>query len=105
MKEKSKVELAVGVFVVAGIAALLMLSLKVSNLSEFGLVCAINNHAHVLFGMKARHFAPLVVAPPLLNDKADVSVVLLLDCFLALVVTTSVYLLAKLEAVITFGER
>jgi len=33
MKDKSKVELAVGVFVVAGIAALLMLSLKVSNLS------------------------------------------------------------------------
>lgn len=35
MMEKSKIELAVGVFVAAGVAALFMLSMKVSNLSAF----------------------------------------------------------------------
>jgi len=62
MTDKSKIELVVGAFVVAGIAALFMLSMKVSNLSGFSTKDGYHLNANFenIGGLKVR--APVMMA-------------------------------------------
>lgn len=62
MTDKSKIEMLVGAFVVAGIAALFMLSMKVSNLSSFSERDAYKIQANFenIGGLKVR--APVMMA-------------------------------------------
>jgi len=62
MSDKAKIELAVGTFVVIGLAALLMLALKVSNLSSFtgGNNYELNASFENIGGLKVR--APVMMA-------------------------------------------
>ena len=62
MTDKSKIELVVGAFVVAGIAALFMLAMKVSNLSGFSTKDGYHLNANFenIGGLKVR--APVMMA-------------------------------------------
>ncbi len=72
MKDKSKIELAVGLFMVAGIAALFMLSMKVSNLSAFSSNDGyqVNASFENIGGLKVR--APVMMAGVRIGEVAQI---------------------------------
>jgi len=72
MSSKAKIELAVGAFVVVGVAALLMLSLKVSNFSGFsnGNNYELNASFENIGGLKVR--APVMMAGVRIGEVTNV---------------------------------
>jgi len=73
MISKSKIELAVGAFVVAGIAALFMLSMKVSNLSGFSTKDGYDLTANFenIGGLKVR--APVMMAGVRIGEVSEIA--------------------------------
>jgi len=73
MSAKAKLELAVGTFVVIGIAALLMLSMKVSNLASItgGKGYELNANFENIGGLKVR--APVMLAGVRIGEVTDIN--------------------------------